>query len=134
MPCSSDYMEPSGQELESQRVCKLICYVHMAQKNGTDSWIRDAACSYYGNVARLDEATQILCALCRNMSESEKEAIIYNAHDEQARSLASWFERHQEWDKRRVVEEDAARKQAIIRERALKKLSVGEMRALGLID
>jgi len=110
MPCQSDYLAASGQELESVRVCKLISYLYDKIKKPIPSWIIAAAKEYYGNVNRLDEATKILCEGCRSLTEKEVEVIIYDAHDKQARDLASWWERHQEWDKRRVEEENETRK------------------------
>ena len=135
MPCRSDYMEPSGQELESKRVCELIIYLR--NRLGlilTAKWITDAAASSIGNVNRLDEATKILCSACRSLTEEEVEKYIYDGHNTEARRLAGWWDRHQEWDERRVAEEDAAKKKATLRERALNKLTPEEMQALGLID
>ncbi len=51
-----------------------------------------------------------------------------------ARNLASWWEKHQEWDKRRVKAEDGTRRKIIAKERALKKLTVEDMKALGLTE
>jgi len=62
----------------------------------------------------------------------DMEAIVYDAHSEQARKLAGWWERHQEWDKRRVREEEETRKRVMAKERALRKLSPEEIEALGL--
>lgn len=134
MPCRSDYMEASGKELESQRVCRFLIYIYGLQDAPCAEWIQKAANDYYGNRERLNEATALLCDCCRTMTQSERERIIYNAHDKTARDLACWFEKHQEWDKRRVEEEEGARAKAITKERALKKLTPEEMRALGLID
>jgi len=127
-------MEASGTELESVRVCKHLVYILGQIGKKRPDWVIKAAKDPYGNVPRLDEATKLLCETCRGLTTAETEEWIYNAHSKKARKLASWFERHQEWDKRRVAEEDAAQKEAIIRGRALKKLTPEEMRALGLID
>ncbi len=138
MPCNSDHMAASGQELESKRVCKLLVYLYSRLSKSLPDWILEAADDYYGNVARLDEATAMLCACCRSMSPLErKEHIerkkhIYNSHDESARKLANWWTRHQEWDERRVKEEKVGRRKIIARERALRKLTTEEMEALGL--
>ena len=93
MPCNSDYLAASGQELESRRVCGLM----------------------------------------RTLTREGLETVAYDAHSRDARVPADWWERHQEWDVRRVAEEEAARKKALLRERALQKLSVDEMKALGLV-
>lgn len=134
MPCRSDYMDPTGQELESKRVCAFIQYLQKKTNNVVPTWVVEAAKDYYGNVNRLDEATKILCELCRGLTKEETEKYIYDPHDRVARKLATWWENHQEYDRRRVLEERAARKKVVTRERALKKLTVEEMKALGLVD
>ncbi len=133
MPCNSDYMEASGQELESQRVCKLLAYLYDKTGEAIPNWVARAATDYYGNLDRLDEATKLLCECIRGLTEVEFEKFVYNVHDKDSRRLAGWFERHQEWDERRVKEEDETRRKIILKERALKKLSTEEMKALGLI-
>ena len=132
MPCQSDYLAASGQELESARVCKLLVYLYGFLKKSVPQWIKDASEDYYGNVQRLDEATKILCESCRSLTSTETEEFIYNAHNSDARELASWFERHQEWDARRVLEEKETRAKVVAKDRALKKLSNEEIEALGL--
>jgi len=132
MPCQSDYLEVSGQELESKRVCELIIYLQEKMKKKTPEWIVKAAKDYYGNLARLDEVTKILCEHCRLLTKPEVEEYIYDAHNKTARKLANWWERHQEWDERRVKEEDETRKKIMRKERALKKLTKEDMEALGL--
>ena len=132
MPCNSDYMAASGQELESKRVCKLLVYLYSKLSKSLPDWILEAADDYYGNVARLDEATMMLCECCRGLGSQERKKYIYDGHDEFARKLADWWDRHQEWDERRVREEKVRRKKIITRERALLKLTIEEMEALGL--
>jgi hypothetical protein len=134
MPCRSDYLEPSGQELESKRVCDLIIYLGESVGGEIPAWIREAAEDYYGNVERLDEATKILCARIRLLDEGQMEQLVYNGRSKQARRLAGWWERHQEWDARRVKEERETRKRIVTRERALRKLTPAEIEALGLGD
>lgn len=133
MPCKSDYLDPSGAEMESIRVCKLIEFLYKKTNQEVPPWISKAAKDYYGNVNRLDEATKMLCECCRSLTKKETDSYIYNGRDKTSRELADWFERHQEWDNRRVKEECAARKKATLMERALKKLTVDEMKALELI-
>ena len=131
MPCNSDYMCASGQEAESARVCKLLVYLYNRINLKFPSWVRKAAENYYGNRKRLDEATAMLCECCRSLDSQERSKYIYNGQIEEARNLASWLDRHQEWDKRRVKEEASARKKAVIRKQALRKLSIEEMESLG---
>ena len=110
MPCQSDYLAASGQELESRRVCNFLVYIHERLQRSVPTWISDAADDYYGNVSRLDEATKMLCEQLRSLTQDELEDIVYDTHNGDARRLADWWERHQEWDKRRVAEEKASRK------------------------
>jgi hypothetical protein len=134
MPCNSDYLAASGQEQESQRVCQLLVYLYKKLQRETDlpMWVYEAASDYYGNVNRLDEATKMLCESCRGLTKKEQDSFIYDGHSSEARRLADWFARHQEWDKRRVAEEKTTRKNIILKQRALRKLSVEEIKALGL--
>jgi len=110
----------------------LLIYIYGKTGKKIPLWVKKASEEYYGNVNRLDEATTLLCSECRNLTEKEKEKYIYNAHDKLARKLADWFERHQEWDERRVREEEETRAKIIAKERALKKLTVEEIEALEL--
>lgn len=132
MPCQSDYLAASGQELESSRVCNLLIYLYGRISKVVPSWVKTAVDDYYGNVNRLDEATKMLCECCRSLTSQECEKYIYDAYNKTARELASWFERHQEWDARRVKEEEETRKRITMRERALRKLSTEEIEALGI--
>ncbi len=134
MPCQSDYMNASGEELESIRVCKLLCYLKKCTGIKIKKWVRKASLDYYGNTERLDEATKLLCYHLRQLTEKEIEKYIYNAHSKEARKLASWWERHQEWDARRVKEDDETRKNIIAKQRALRKLTTEDMKALGLTE
>ena len=109
MPCRSDYDPPSGKQLESIRVCELIIYLWGRIGRDVPDWIVETTKEYYGNVARLDEATKILCETCRSLTEEETEQLIYDGHDAGARRLAGWWDRHQEWDKRRIAEEKKER-------------------------
>lgn len=132
MPCQSDYIAASGQELESGRVCRLLLYLHIKIGKESPDWVKKASEDYYGNLARLDEATKMLCECCRSLTGSELELYIYDAHSKDSRELASWWERHQEWDERRVKEEEETRGRIIAKERALRKLTKEEIEALGL--
>lgn len=126
------YLEASGQELESRRVCGLLVYLYEKVDKKVPEWVKNGADDYYGNLNRLDEATKMLCEACRSLTEEETEKYIYDAHDKTARKLANWFERHQEWDERRVKEEEESRRKIMLKDRALKKLTLSERQALGL--
>ena len=110
MPCRSDYLCVSGAEAESKRVCEFLVYLYDKIKEPIEPWIRSAAEEYYGDIKRLDKATAMLCLCCRSFSPEEVESYIYDAHSKIARELAGWWERHQDWDSRRVKEEAEIRK------------------------
>lgn len=133
MPCNSDYQEPSGQELESTRVCGFICYLNKKVGKRTEHWIRKAAAEYYGNVNRLSEATKILCETLRSLKPHELEAYVHDIHVPTCRKLTAWWERHKEWDARRTAEEEAEKEKEKIRKAAMSKLNAKELDALGLI-
>ena len=133
MPCNCDYLNASGKELESIRVCKLLDYLQERIGIETPTWVKKAAANYYGNVDRLDEATKILCYRLRALSPGEMEKYVYDSHNKTARRLAGWWERHQEWDERRVKEEEEAAQLAATKKAALSKLSQKELAALGLL-
>lgn len=116
----------------SRGVCSLLIYLYGRIQKEVPGWVKKAAEDYYGNVNRLDESTRMLCECLRSLTENEVEKYVYDAHNKEARKLAGWWERHQEWDARRVAEENETRKKIMLKERALKKLTIDEMEALGL--
>lgn len=105
MPCRSDYMDPTESEKNSKRTCELIAYANNSLHKHTPDWILEAANNQYGNEYRLEEAVQILCAICTNMNETQKNSIIYNGRDKTARNLADWWEEHLEADRIRLLKE-----------------------------
>ncbi len=132
MPCNSDHCRQSGTELESKRVCENIIYLYGKISKKVPKWIEKTVSNYHGNVSRLDEATKDLCYCCRGLTPNETKEYIYNARNERSRKLASWWERHQEWDKRRVKEEEKERAKDAVCQKAMQKLTVAEVKALGL--
>ena len=131
MPCRSDYMEPSGKELESIRICKCLIYLYTRINHEVPVWVVNATKNYYGNIGMINEATRMLCEACRSLTPDEIEMHIYDAHNPRAREVAGWWERHQEWDARRVKEESEKRKQEIVKKKALSKLNSEERNVLG---
>ena len=65
----SDYLEASGQELESKRVCQLLAYLYEKVDKSVPEWVKKAADNYYGNLDRLDEATKMLCCAGTKLQE-----------------------------------------------------------------
>ena len=97
MPCAEPNLD---REDASVRVCKLLVYALPAMSLPIPPHVRTAAEDPYGNAGTVDEDTDMLCRLCRGMSELEKDRIIYNGRNPDARRLADWWECHQEVDRK----------------------------------
>ena len=99
MPCQAGPSINEKEEKESRQVCFFIVYLwNKTQPNNEPfppSWVLSGAGSPRGDIYRHDEATALLCRLCREASDD----IIYNPQDKISRELASWWEDHQELDK-----------------------------------
>lgn len=136
MPCNSDYLNPTFDEKNSKRVCKLLKYVlsSLGRHNQINDDIKKGVKEYYGNVSYLNAGVVLLCKLCSTMSKEEQDKIIYNGRNANARDLADWWEEHVAADKARLKKERAERKQKSLRASALKKLSKAEIRALREIE
>lgn len=108
MPCRSDYMEPNGREIESRKVANHLLYLDgsFGIKVSHNNVIR-AAKDVYGMVGQLDEMTEELCTKIRNMSQETKEKALYNGRSSEARALADWWQRHEEFDRKREEQEKA---------------------------
>lgn len=115
MPCSSQHMEPTARETESILVAQLLVYT--SERLGiplyfdeelAESIINTAKSNSYGNPSKVDVYTARLCHLCKSMGNVQSERVIYNGKNKQARQLADWWERHQEFDRKREAAEAAA--------------------------
>lgn len=129
MGCRSDYLERSGAEAERQLVAQLLTYVLNHKGKPVPADVQKAASDYYG--AGFDGVAQ-LCSELNEMAAGDRDTLVYNARDKTARELATWWEAHQEWDRKREQQErdDAEREQ--LKREALAKLSDAEKRALGI--
>jgi hypothetical protein len=86
MPCRSDYMEPSGKEIESKRVLEFLKEVGLLQAN--------YKIDYYGETKNLDLHTSMLCGWCQENDVTKKSL-----------ELQIWWRDHQAADKRRIERE-----------------------------
>lgn len=149
MPCRSDYMEATGKEKESKKICEHLVYVITELGEKVPTNIKKASKEYYGifdsqfnkfDVAtqtdhyemNLDDLTAKLCSYCKNMTEEQENKIIYNAKNKKARKLADWWEKHQEFDKQRIKQEKKEKADAKAKAKALAKLTPKEKKLLGL--
>ena len=96
MPCNSEYMEPSYDEMESQLVCELICFVYKEIGKKIPAWVKEASASIYGESNRLTQAENMLYLTLTSFKKMERERIVYNAKSKTSRRLADWFEKHDE--------------------------------------
>lgn len=105
MACNAEYMRPSDVEVNSKTVCQLLVFLSDKINRDIPEWVHKAANDMYGTPKRLDEATQMLCAMCQDADE----AVIYDARDPMCRKLADWWEEHQAADRQREKAEREAR-------------------------
>lgn len=110
MPCQCDHMDATEREKESRRVCRLLAYLIPRLEEGAapSEDVIKAKDNYYGDIARLDEHTAILCASINGMTEEHKNSVMYDGRNKEARELASWWEEHQEMDAKRKESKNPA--------------------------
>jgi hypothetical protein len=123
-------MDPTRHEVESKLACECLAYALPALGKPVPEWVATAAREYYGNPERLNEATVMLCTLCREMTEAQKSAVIYDGRNAKARALAGWWEEHQKADVEREAREHEAKEREATKKAALAKLTAEERKAL----
>lgn len=96
-------MEAAGREIESRLIAAHLVYVftELGQKSNITKEIQEASTAYYGNLPKIDAYTELLCSTLSTMKVTDMDRIVYNARNPKSRSLADWWENHQEWDKKR---------------------------------
>lgn len=126
MGCRNDYLAQSGMEAGLQRAAKLAVFVaEKLPSINLPSEIAEQANEYYAkDVAQVE----FLCETLRNMSEEDRDRIVYDGRNPVSRDLADWWDEHQKADK---VRELAERAEAD-RKNALLKLTPREQKLLGL--
>lgn len=140
MPCRYDIPEPSLEDREVSRVCRLLVYVAGAKPTRTklsDKILKSAALvgaeNIYGLARQLslNDLTADLCARVSAMDFKTQERVIYDGRSADARKLADWWEAHQKKDaaRKRTEAKDVAHKALV--SRALAKLTAEERAALG---
>lgn len=129
---NGDHLKATPYEVESSCICSFIEYVYKHIKKKVPPWVSRAAGDYYGNVGKLDEAKKLLVECLRSLMGSEVEALVYDAHKEESRELANWWERYLKEEKREDVEREQEQKKTSLKDSALKKLTPAEIEALEL--
>lgn len=130
MPCNSEYMEPSYTEVCSKEVCGHLVHVLEKLKKPIPVKVRSASKNYYGDTDLLVPATKRLKSEIKAMTHKQIESIIFDAHSEKARALATWYERELKKDLEVKVKADAVKKKAVVIDKALSKLRKEEVEIL----
>ena len=128
MPCVSDYMEPTGKEKRLQETAKLYEYALLEMNVFVPADVKAAAKNIY---CRKDFVPD-LCELILLLNDRQRQRVVYNPYNKMSRKLATWWEEHQEADRKRIAEENKIMYEAHIRKQALAKLTDEERLVLGL--
>jgi len=128
MACNSDYLSPTERERKLQEAAKLLIFVCEKLSITISPDLRETAKNMY---ATQDYIPQ-LCAVIKQMSADQLDAIVYNARDKTSRKLANFWEEHQAADKKRELEEAAAQDKQKLRKQLLSFLTDAELEALGV--
>lgn len=131
MGCRNDYLEPTAREKESSLVAGLLYYLSDYKSVGFDrDELLTSSRSSYGNLNLLDAYTDRLCSICKKMSKEEKDKLVYDGRNSNARKLADWWEKHQKEDEERIRKEEEEKRRNSLVHSALSKLSKEEIEAL----
>lgn len=119
MPCRSEYLEPTQQEIESRRVAQLMLFVQRKINEvlkepkkihfsfGQDE-LRNIASNIYGDPSAVHGLTADLCDVIAELKKSDYELferVLYDGRDASSRKLADWWESHKAFDERRIARE-----------------------------
>ncbi len=129
MPCISDFPEPTTRQVHLQETAQLLVWVLPLLAKNIPANVAAQARNEYAND---DTLVPMLCEIVRNLSPTGKRDLVYDAHNKMSRRLATWWENHEEADRKRTASEKKDAKTKALRESALSKLSAAERDALGL--
>lgn len=132
MPCKCDYLEPTEREIESVQVASLLVYLLTELKKPVPPLVLAASKQLYGNVATVDNDTDLLCSTLKSLSKQKMKTIVYDGSKPKARKLAEWWDKHQEADRKREEALKEIKKINRLRASAKKKLSPAERAAIGI--
>ena len=117
MPCNCDHMEPTARERHQREAATHLVYIFGRLGQPIPADIARCAADIYGG--QTDEWVKFLCTMLKEMTDEQRDRIVYDAKDKRARSLADWYEEHLEVDRQREAAE-AAEKEA--KQRRIKEL------------
>lgn len=96
----------------------------MPCNDGGGPYFADYSEEYNAAKSRLDKATQVACELAKLLTHTQKQKLSSKAR--------KWIETHRIMDDRRIAHEQRKLKEKELREKALRKLTPGERRLLGV--
>ena len=126
MPCSGPDEVQSRTMRHGERLCNLILDNHERRPFLNKEEIEKVALYLKGykvwNYKNfwMDELTKLLCEKIGNFNEEEKEFYLYNGRVSESRKLAEWWEKHQELDRKRIIDEIERRASSIAETEASK--------------
>lgn len=132
MPCNSDYLEPTQFEQKVQRTAQLLEYVISKCELPDDRRTNLIASNIYPLKSDGDYVVSKLCGILSSFDDETMERIVYDAHCKVCRELATWWEEHQEADKKRLEKELQDVKDEEDRKKLLKSMSERDKMLLGI--
>lgn len=90
------HMEARPAEVESRKIAGHLVYIYTAtgRKSQISLALRKAKNDYYGKEASLDTWKKTLIWEIGQLSEEQKDKILYDGRNADARGLADWWENH----------------------------------------
>lgn len=120
MGCRSDYMEPSTHEKFLMRTAELLIYLNtycgFPITEDHKKWTK-----LYGSELAVRELCLVLSKLDKNEPDVLERILYGDPKDRMARELATWWEDHQEADRKRLAKEKQE-KEEVLRKEKNKKL------------
>lgn len=86
---------PTDTEKESRKVAQHIIWLNQKVNHYQyiPKWIALAAEGYFGDAIHCDRLTDILCSMCKEVTEN----VIHNGTEPDAKSLADWWDNHRKF-------------------------------------
>ena len=129
MPCNCDHLEPTARERAFQQAAKLLLLVNNYFSWASTTQHREDVNNPYCNHDYVEE----LCTVMQNLDERTKDRLLYgDPKNRPRRELATWWEEHQEDDRRRVEREVKEAQTKKDKAAAIAKLTPYERKLLGV--
>jgi hypothetical protein len=119
-------MEPTHKERLLRETAIFYAYALDALGEEVPDTVYQAASDQYCRVDFVPD----LCKLIRNMTEDERDRIVYNPRSKISRGFADWWEEHEEADRKRIAQEQAELSKQDRYEQVIMKLSDEEIAVL----